>query len=222
MPRRSGEHAQLRLTADLVILTIRDDALHVLLIKRGNDPFPGSWALPGGFVSKDEPVDHTALRELEEETGIAGEPLHLEQIRTYGAPDRDPRGRVVTVAYLGIAPDLPEPERGTDAIHAAWVPADRVLEGMLKLAFDHRTIVEDAVERARSKLEYTSLATAFARNRSPSPTCAGCTRRCGARPWTRATLVARLARPMASSKRRATTASVRPGGLRCCIGEVKR
>jgi 8-oxo-dGTP diphosphatase len=161
MPRGSGAHAQLRLTADLVILTIRDGDLQLLLIKRGNDPFRGIWALPGGFVSENEPVDRTALRELREETGIAGESLHLEQIRTYGEPGRDPRGRVVTVAYLGIAPDLPEPRAGTDATHAAWLPVDRVLRRKAKLAFDHHGIVVDAVERARSKLEYTSLATAF-------------------------------------------------------------
>jgi 8-oxo-dGTP diphosphatase len=160
MPRRAP-HEQLRLTADIVVLTLRDERLYVLLIERRNDPFKGYWALPGGFVSVGESVDQAALRELLEETGIDGEYLHLEQVKTYGDPGRDPRGRVVTVAYLGIAPDLPEPRPGTDAMRAAWRQVDELLAGGTKLAFDHREIVSDAVERARGKLEYTSLATAF-------------------------------------------------------------
>jgi 8-oxo-dGTP diphosphatase len=161
MPRRRGEHAQLRLTADVVILTIRDDTLHLLVIERGNEPFKGAMALPGGFVSVDESVDTAALRELQEETHIDGEPLHLEQVKTYSAPDRDPRGRVVTVAFLAIAPDLPDPKPDTDARSAEWVPVERVVGSKLTLAFDHRTIVLDCLERAREKLETTSLATAF-------------------------------------------------------------
>ena len=161
MPPRSRAHAGLRLTADIVILTIRGDQLHLLLVQRGNEPFLGRKALPGGFVRSGEGVDGAALRELREETHIDGTRLHLEQLRTYGEPDRDPRGRVVTVAYLAIAPDLPEPLAGSDAASAAWLPADDVLDGKLSLAFDHNDIVRDAVERARAKLEYTSLATAF-------------------------------------------------------------
>src|SRR5262245_52716644 len=108
MPRRAREHAQLRLTADLVLLTIREGELYLLLIERGNEPYVGQLALPGGFVSVDESVDGAALRELKEETGIDGGPLHLEQVQTYSDPNRDPRGRVVTVAFLAIAPNLPE------------------------------------------------------------------------------------------------------------------
>ena len=160
MPRRAP-HEQLRLTADIVVLTIRDDRLHVLLIERRNPPFQGAWALPGGFVSVGESVDQTALRELAEETGIEDEALHLEQVRTYSEPDRDPRSRVVTVAYLGIAPDLPEPRADTDAAKAEWMVVEDVLDGGTPLAFDHRQIAGDAIERARAKLEYTSLATAF-------------------------------------------------------------
>lgn len=164
MPRRAGPHEQVRLTADIVVLTIRDERLNVLLIERRYPPFQGQWALPGGFVAAGESVDRTALRELVEETGIDGEPLHLEQVRTYSDPERDPRSRVVTVAYLGIAPDLPEPCADTDAARAAWKPVDNVLDGQIPLAFDHLDIVGDAVERARGKLEYTSLATAFCRD----------------------------------------------------------
>ncbi|MEZ5189262.1 MAG: NUDIX hydrolase [Microbacterium sp.] len=95
-------------TADLVVLTIRDRALHVLLVERGIEPAVGQWALPGGFVLPDEDPETTAYRELAEETGVSTGP-HLEQVRTYGHPARDPRGRVVTIAWLALAPDLAEP-----------------------------------------------------------------------------------------------------------------
>ncbi|GAA4073856.1 NUDIX domain-containing protein [Microbacterium laevaniformans] len=97
--------------ADLVVLTIRDRALHVLLVERGIAPAAGMWALPGGFVLPDEDAEATAYRELAEETGVTAG-VHLEQVRTYSAPDRDPRGRVVTVAWLALAPDLGEPAAG--------------------------------------------------------------------------------------------------------------
>jgi 8-oxo-dGTP diphosphatase len=161
MPRRSRAHAELQLTVDIVILTIRSGELRLLLVQRGNEPYVGEMALPGGFVDLDEGIDEAALRELSEETGIDGSRLHLEQLRTYGEPGRDPRGRVVSVAYLAIAPDLPEPQADTDAVAAAWLPANGVLDGRLRLAFDHERIVRDAIERARGRLEYTSLAAAF-------------------------------------------------------------
>jgi 8-oxo-dGTP diphosphatase len=151
------EHAQATITVDLAILTIRDGRLKVLLIERGNEPFQAQWALPGGFIRPDEDIDEAALRELSEETGLDGRRLHLEQLRTYAAPGRDPRGRVVTVAYLAVAPDLPMPTAGTDARKAKWETVSRVGT----LAFDHGDILRDAVEAARSKLEYTTLATAF-------------------------------------------------------------
>ncbi|MFD9739547.1 NUDIX domain-containing protein [Umezawaea sp. NPDC059074] len=144
-------------TADLVVLTIRADRLCVLLVKRGESPYLGRWALPGGFVLPSEDLDAAAARELEEETGLAVGTVHLEQLRSYGAPGRDPRQRVVTVAYLALAPDLPVPSAGTDAAFASWVPVEEVAE----LAFDHAVILGDGVERARAKLEYTSLGTAF-------------------------------------------------------------
>ncbi|MFC4145112.1 NUDIX domain-containing protein [Micromonospora mangrovi] len=152
-------HAELRLTADLAVLTVREGRLEVLVIRRGNEPFLGCPALPGGFVRADESVDETAVRELAEETGLTG--LHLEQLEVFSDPRRDPRGRVVTVAYLAVAPDLPVPRAGSDAAGASWESVDRMLDGEADLAFDHARIMAAAVERARTKLEYTTLATAF-------------------------------------------------------------
>jgi 8-oxo-dGTP diphosphatase len=156
-PPMSGEQLppSFSLAVDVVILTIRDSRLTVLLIERGVQPYQGQLALPGGFVLPDEDLDDAAARELGEETNIAG--LHLEQVRTYGTPQRDPRGRVASVAYLAIAPDLPVPVAGTDAAAARWVPVNDAPQ----LAFDHNTILRDALDRARSKLEYSPLAAAF-------------------------------------------------------------
>ena len=146
-------------TVDLVVLTVRDDALQALLVTRGEEPFEGRRALPGGFVRPDEDLPRAASRELTEETGVRRIPAHLEQLGTYGAPDRDPRMRVVSVAYLVLAPRLPDPRPGGDAAAAAWVTVSQAQAD--DLAFDHATILRDGVERARAKLEYTSLATAF-------------------------------------------------------------
>ncbi|MFJ8964008.1 NUDIX domain-containing protein [Lentzea sp. NPDC102401] len=142
-------------TVDLVVLTVRGDALCALLVRRGEASYRGRWALPGGFVQPTESVDAAAVRELLEETGVSG--LHLEQLGTYGEPRRDPRMRVVSVAYLALAPDLPVPVAGTDAAAASWVPVGEASS----LAFDHDRILGDGVERARAKLEYTALGTAF-------------------------------------------------------------
>lgn len=149
---------QATVAVDLVILTVRDETLCALAIRRGIPPFKGRWALPGGFVLPDEDLDAAARRELGEETGLHGMRGHLEQLATYGAPGRDPRGRVVSVAYLALAPGLPMPSAGSDAALAAWTPVDDLYD---VLAFDHGTILADGVERARAKLEYTPLAAAF-------------------------------------------------------------
>lgn len=154
-------------TVDVVALTIRDAALHVLLVQRGVPPFEGFWALPGGFVrsgrdAADRPagedLSEAAIRELGEETGPELRRVHMEQLASYGSPGRDPRMRVISVAYLAFAPELPEPRAGGDAKAAEWVPVSAARE----LAFDHARIMADGLERARAKLEYTPLATAFA------------------------------------------------------------
>lgn len=145
-----------------MILTLRDSRLHVLLVERGEEPFQGALALPGGFLNHDdEEILDAAHRELSEETALASGWVHLEQLAVYGSPGRDPRGRVVSVAHLAIAPGLPDPVAGTDATEAAWIPADAVLSGETALAFDHRRIAEDGIERARAKIEFSALATAF-------------------------------------------------------------
>lgn len=148
-----------QVAVDLVVLTVRDRDLCALLIKRGIAPYQGRLALPGGLVLPDEDLPDAARRELAEETGLDDTGSHLEQLATYGTPDRDPRGRVISVAYLALLPDLPTPVAGSDAAGAAWTPIDRIHPD--DLAFDHQQILTDGVERARAKLEYTPLATAF-------------------------------------------------------------
>lgn len=162
MPEESWSPPEVWVAVDLVILTLRSGALHVLLVERGIEPYQGSHALPGGFLNNlAEDVEAAALRELQEETELDASRLHLEQLGAYGRPDRDPRGRVLSVSYLAIAPGLPEPVAGTDASGAEWKPVDDVLSGRLLLAFDHLRIVTDGVAHARAKLEHTPLATAF-------------------------------------------------------------
>jgi len=152
-------HPPVAVTVDLVVLTVRDDQLQALTVRRGEEPFAGEWALPGGFLQPDEDLLTAASRELLEETGLSSDHFHLEQLASYGDPDRDPRMRTVTVAYVALAADLPAPTAGSDAAEATWQPVSAL--ATQPLAFDHSTILRDGVERARAKLEYTPLAAAF-------------------------------------------------------------
>jgi len=146
------EHPRPALTVDIVIFTLRENQLQVLLIQRLNEPYAGSWALPGGFVEIDESLENAASRELNEETGITE--AFLEQLYTYGDPKRDPRGRVVSIAYYALIPaDAPvRAEGGSDAGQARWFPVDK----LPALSFDHNEIVAYALRRVRYKLEYTA------------------------------------------------------------------
>lgn len=150
-------------TVDLALMTVRDGQLAVLLVKRGGHPYKGAWALPGGFVEPDEDLDDAARRELAEETGLDVDPWHVEQLRTYGDPYRDPRMRIVSVSYLAFLPTGTEPAAGSDAEDARWWTVDDLWDDDSgpHLAFDHDRIISDAVERCRAKLEYTTLAAAF-------------------------------------------------------------
>lgn len=151
---------KLLVATDLVVLTVRKERLQVLTVRRGVEPYKGQAALPGGFVLPDEDLLDAAERELGEETGLSDLRVHLEQLATYGHPDRDPR-RVVSIAYLALVPDAPDPVAGSDAATAQWTPVAELLERPQQLAFDHHRILSDGVERARAKLEYSPLATAF-------------------------------------------------------------
>lgn len=142
----------MKLTVDIVIFTIQSGELKVLLVKRAFEPFAGQYAIPGGFVLENESLEEAAMRELREETGVAD--VYLEQLYSFGDPGRDPRGRVVTVAYFAlISSEHSRLEAGTDAAAANWFPID----GVPELAFDHARILDYALERLRNKLEYTTV-----------------------------------------------------------------
>lgn len=147
-------------TVDVVILTMVDGELHVLLVRRGQAPFEGTWAIPGGFKLPTETLDQAAKRELAEETGVDAASL-LTQFGAYGDPQRDPRMNVVTVGYLAVLRDVGSIVAGTDAAAASLVAVSDVLSGKLQLAFDHLDIMRDAIARVRTDLEVTGLATAF-------------------------------------------------------------
>jgi len=140
-------------TVDILIFTVRNNGLNVLLIKRKTWPFKDFWANPGGFVEMDESLEETALRELKEETGV--ENVYLEQLYTFGSPKRDPRTRVISVAYYALVrSDFVKIKAATDAADAKWFPVD----SLPNLAFDHEEIMRYALDRIRNKIEYTNIA----------------------------------------------------------------
>jgi 8-oxo-dGTP diphosphatase len=147
-------------TVDVVILTMSEGTLHVLLVRRGEAPFKGMWAIPGGFKRPTETLDDAAKRELGEETGVDAASL-LTQFGAYGDPARDPRMNVVTIAYLAVLRDVGAVVAGSDAADALLVPVSDVLNEQLDLAFDHQQIVRDSIERVRVELEVSGIATAF-------------------------------------------------------------
>jgi 8-oxo-dGTP diphosphatase len=142
----TSEFPIISVTVDAVCLADREGDVHVLLVERGGEPFAGRLAFPGGFVEIDEDLPAAAARELAEETGIELS-VPLEQLRTYGAPGRDPRGRTVTTAYLAVVPQMDEPVGGSDAAAAGWHRVDDVLAAG-RLAFDHAEILRDALAHA--------------------------------------------------------------------------
>lgn len=152
----SSSVPRVAVTTDLVVLTVREQRLSALIWRRNKSPYEGCWSLPGGFIQLDEDLPAAAARMMAERAGLADVRIHLEQLATYGYPDRDPRQRVVSVTYLGLAPDLPASSRA----QVLWEPVDELIRHDHP-AFDHRRILLDGVERARAKLEYTSLAAAF-------------------------------------------------------------
>lgn len=149
-------------TVDLSIFTIIDNELNVLLIKRGNHPAKGKWALPGGFVDVTESLDQAASRELQEETGLEfNDQSFLEQVKTYGYPGRDRRGFIVSTLYAALIPEVPAPVAGDDAAEAEFVSVAKVLSGEIDLAFDHYELIRDSYERVCAKLEYSPIAMDF-------------------------------------------------------------
>ena len=147
MPAFCYDYPRPAVAADIVILSLREGALQALLVRRGGDPFRGRWALPGGFLQEDEDLDACARRETEEETGVR--PGRILQFANFSQPDRDPRGRVISVAYLALlrAEDV-RLKAGTDAAEAAWRP----LVGTQDLAFDHDAILEVALVRLSAEV----------------------------------------------------------------------
>lgn len=146
------EYPHPAVTTDIVIFTVQEGALKVLLIKRGMEPFKGKWALPGGFIKIDESLEEGALRELSEEAGISG--VYLEQLYSFGKVDRDPRERVISVAYYALIPaDSVELKAGTDADDAAWFS----VADLPSLSFDHAEILTFARERLAAKMDYSTV-----------------------------------------------------------------
>jgi len=132
-------------TVDAVVFTFSGDSTKVLLINRGNEPFKGKWALPGGFVDMDEELGDAVARELAEETGLTG--VRLEHMRTFGTIGRDPRGRMITIVFMGIATKRQDKiKAGDDAAEAQWFDIERLPKDM---AFDHNEVVRFAIEKLK-------------------------------------------------------------------------
>lgn len=138
-------------TVDIVIFTLREGDLQVLLVKRKMPPFEGRWAIPGGFVQHDESLEDAAARVLFEEAGVRD--VHIEQLYTFGKVDRDPRGRMVTVAYYALVPAPLALHAGGETADAQW----QSVYALPEMAFDHADIVQYALKRLRYKLEYTAV-----------------------------------------------------------------
>jgi 8-oxo-dGTP diphosphatase len=135
-------------TVDAVVFAVAPGSVKILLIKRKYDPFKGQWAIPGGFIGIDEELDVAVARELAEETGLTG--VKLEQMRTFGKPGRDPRGRQITVVYMGIITDgFDRIKGGDDAALARWFDINALPHDM---AFDHDSVTKFAIEKLKSKL----------------------------------------------------------------------
>jgi 8-oxo-dGTP diphosphatase len=148
----SAPFEQPGVTVDLVIFTINDDRLHILLVNRAEEPFAGCWSIPGGFLRRGESLEEAAMRVMQEKTGVRE--VYLEQLYTFGAPDRDPRARIITVTYLALIPLKELSQPGTrDLANLAWFPIDQIPE----LAFDHNTILAYAVSRLRAKAGYSNI-----------------------------------------------------------------
>ena len=140
------------MTVDLVIFTVNLEQLKVLLVKRAEQPFAGFWSIPGGFLKSTESLEDAAIRVMQEKTGV--KEIYLEQLYTFGAPARDPRARVVTVAYFALIPwqDLPQPT-SKKISHLGW----HAVEQLPELAFDHREILDYATSRLRAKASYSNI-----------------------------------------------------------------
>lgn len=146
------KYSKLSVAVDIIVFTIQNDELKVLLVKRKFPPFKGKWAIPGGFVREKENLEESAKRELEEETGVAGE--YLEQLYTFGDIGRDPRGRVISVSYFAlINSEKVKLRPETDVSDAGWFSINPLPE----LAFDHDKILKYALKRLRWKFEYTTI-----------------------------------------------------------------
>lgn len=149
-------HPHPAVTTDVVLFTIRSQRLKILLIKRAGEPFAGSWALPGGFLEIDEDLDACAQRELREETGIGD--VYVEQLYTFGRPDRDPRERVISVVYYALVPaQRLNPKPGSDAMETGWF----ALDALPSLGFDHQEVIAMAHRRLVAKLDYSTIAFQF-------------------------------------------------------------